>query len=125
VQSPLLSLDQLSYRDDHLYVDLRQQLVILDGKILHLTSMEYLLLALLVEHAGEAVPRTVLLTLTRKVDMHIHGLRRNYGYTQTGTSKRSSVSDTVSSRYQGLRAMRRGAQGSLPPATKGQTIIEF
>jgi DNA-binding response OmpR family regulator len=68
-----------SYRDDHLYVDLRQQLVILDGRILHLTSMEYLLLALLVGHAGEAVPRTNLLTLTRKVDMHIQGLRRKLG----------------------------------------------
>ena len=68
-----------SYRDDHLDVDLRQQLVMLDGRILHLTSMEYVLLALLVEHAGEAVPRSILLTLTRKVDMHIKGLRRKLG----------------------------------------------
>ena len=51
----------------------------LDGRILHLTSMEYVLLALLVEHAGEAVPRAILLTLTRKVDMHIKGLRRKLG----------------------------------------------
>jgi DNA-binding response OmpR family regulator len=51
----------------------------LDGRILHLTSMEYVLLALLVEHAGEAVPRSILLTLTRKVDMHIKGLRRKLG----------------------------------------------
>jgi two-component system phosphate regulon response regulator PhoB len=51
----------------------------LDGRILHLTSMEYVLLALLVEHAGEAVPRAILLTLRRKVDMHIKGLRRKLG----------------------------------------------
>ena len=70
---------QPSYRDDNLYVDLRQPLVILDGRLLHLTSMEYLLLAVLVEHAGEAVPRAILLTLTRKVDMHIQGLRRKLG----------------------------------------------
>jgi two-component system phosphate regulon response regulator PhoB len=54
-------------------------LVILDGRILHLSSTEYVLLALLVWHAGEAVPRTNLLTLTRKVDMHIKGLRRKLG----------------------------------------------
>ena len=60
-------------------MDLRQQLVILDGRILHLSSMEYVLLALLVEHAGEAVPRAILVTLTRKVDMHIKGLRRKLG----------------------------------------------
>jgi len=53
--------------------------VILDGRILHLSSMEYVLLALLVEHAGEAVPRAILVTLTRKVDMHIKGLRRKLG----------------------------------------------
>ena len=35
------------------------------------TSMEYVLPALLVEHAGEAVPRAILLMLTREVDMHI------------------------------------------------------
>jgi DNA-binding response OmpR family regulator len=51
----------------------------LDGRILHLTSMEYVLLALLVEHAGEAVPRAIFLMLTRKVDMHINGLRRKLG----------------------------------------------
>ena len=43
------------------------------------TSMEYVLLARLVEHAGEAVPRAILLRLTRKVDMHIKGLRRKLG----------------------------------------------
>ena len=70
---------QPSYRDDHLYVGLRQQLVLLDGRILHLTSIQYLLLALLVEHAGEVVPRATLLTLTRKVDMHIRELRKRLG----------------------------------------------
>ena len=60
-------------------VDLRRELVILDGRILHLSSMEHVLLALLLGHAGEAVPRAILLTLTRRVDMHIKGLRRKLG----------------------------------------------
>jgi DNA-binding response OmpR family regulator len=77
-----------SYRDEHLYVDLRQQLVILDGQILTLTRQEYRLLALLVEHAGEVVPRAIILmqvwgyaseTPTRTLDVHIHGLRKKLG----------------------------------------------
>ena len=71
------------YRDEQLFVDLRQQVVILDGEIVRLTRMEYRLLAVLVEHAGEIVPRTVILTelwgreiRTRRLDMHVSGLRR-------------------------------------------------
>ena len=52
---------QPSYRDDHLYVDLRQQLVILDGETVSLTRMQYRLLAVLVEHAGVVVTRMILL----------------------------------------------------------------
>ena len=40
------------------------------------TSMEYVLLALLVDHVGEAVPRAILLTLTRKVDKWIWPSKR-------------------------------------------------
>jgi hypothetical protein len=35
--------------------------------------MQYRLLALLVEHAGEVVPRPILLILTPTVDMHFGG----------------------------------------------------
>ena len=41
------------YRDEHLYVDLRERVVILDSQVITLTGMEYGLLALLVEHPGE------------------------------------------------------------------------
>jgi hypothetical protein len=56
-----LSLKPPLYRGQRLFVCLRDRLVILDSQILTLT--EYRLLALLVEHAGEVVPRPVLLKL--------------------------------------------------------------
>ena len=49
------------YRDDHLFVDLRDQLVVLDSLPITLTRTEYRLLALLAERAGEIVPRAILL----------------------------------------------------------------
>ena len=73
------SLDEQYYRDEHLSVDLRDRVVILDGQILILTRTEYRLLALLVEHAGEVVPRPILLMLTRTVDVHLWRLRRKLG----------------------------------------------
>jgi DNA-binding response OmpR family regulator len=86
VQSPLPSLDQPSYPDEHLYVDMRQQLVKLCGQTLTLTRKEYCLLALLVMHAGEVVPRAIMLTelgrslpetRIRALDVHISWLRRD------------------------------------------------
>ena len=71
--------NQPFYRDAHLVVDPRDRVVILNSQMLTLTRMEYRLLALLVEHAAEVVPRPILLMLTRKVDMHIKGLRRKLG----------------------------------------------
>ena len=44
------------YRDEHLLVDLHQQLVILDGHTLTLTHKEYRLLMLLVQHTKELCP---------------------------------------------------------------------
>jgi len=73
------SLDEQYYRDEHLSVDLRDRVVILDGQILILTRTEYRLLALLVEHAGEVVPRPILLMLTPTVDVHLWRLRRKLG----------------------------------------------
>jgi DNA-binding response OmpR family regulator len=57
-------------------VSLRDRLVILDSQILTLTRMEYRVLALLVEHAGEIVPRPILLKLTGTVDLQLWRLRR-------------------------------------------------
>jgi len=88
VWGAVLSPNQPSYRDDHLYVDLRQQLVILDGETVTLTPMQHRLLALLVEHAGVVVPRASVLaqiwghrpeTSPRTVDKHLNLLRRRLG----------------------------------------------
>jgi two-component system KDP operon response regulator KdpE len=78
-------------------VDLRQQVVMLDGETIRLTRMQYRLLALLVKHPGVVVTRLILL-------MQIWGMRlrrsvcaewmytstacgKNLGNTQTSTSK--------------------------------------
>jgi hypothetical protein len=92
--------------------------------------MEYLLPALLVEHAGEAVPRAILSMLTRKVDMHIQRLRRKLGgirrpVHRNGPGNRKP--DTVSDPCQSLRASRpRRVAGrvSLPPGTNGWIMAE-
>ena len=52
---------QAFYRDDHLFVDLRHQVLILDNQALALTRIEYGLLALLVSHTGKVVPRLIFL----------------------------------------------------------------
>ena len=73
------------YRDEHLSLDFRQQLAMLDNRVLTLTRKEYDLLALLVQHAGEIVPREALLMQiwgygadirTRTLDVHIRRLRK-------------------------------------------------
>ena len=76
------------YRDAHLFVDLRDQLVVLDSQPITLTRTEYRLLALLAERAGEIVPREILLmdiwgygpeVRTRTVGTHIQRLRKKLG----------------------------------------------
>ena len=71
--------NQQFYRDEHLLVDLRQERVMLDSETVTLTRMEYRLLALLVEHAAEVVPRPILLMLTPTVDAHLWRLRKKLG----------------------------------------------
>ena len=76
------------YRDEHLYVDLRHGLVTLDCSVLTLTNKEYCLLLLLVQHAGETLPRKtlemrvwghVLGAQARTLDIHIRRLRKKLG----------------------------------------------
>lgn len=76
------------YRDEHLVVDFGQQTVTLDSARISLTRKEYDLLALLVEHAGEIVPRRALLMQvwgysgeirTRTLDVHVRRLRKKLG----------------------------------------------
>ena len=86
--SLLPSLDQPFYRDAHLFVHLRHQVVMLDGKTITLTGLQYRVLVLLVENAGEVVPRGAFLRQIwghmpelspRQVDVHIQALRRKLG----------------------------------------------
>ena len=76
------------YRDEHLAMDFTQQAVILDSERLILTRKEYDLLALLVRHAGEIIPRDALLMQvwgysteirTRTLDVHVRRLRKKLG----------------------------------------------
>ncbi|MBZ5579216.1 MAG: winged helix-turn-helix domain-containing protein [Acidobacteriia bacterium] len=76
------------YRDEHLSLDFHQQVVVLDHERMTLTRKEYDLLALLVGHAGEIIPREALLLRvwgygaeirTRTLDVHIRRLRKKLG----------------------------------------------
>src|SRR5438309_2364466 len=84
-----ISINQaLPYRDEHLTLDFTQQTAILDSQRMILTRKEYDLLALLVQHAGEIIPREALLMRvwgygseirTRTLDVHIRRLRKKLG----------------------------------------------
>ena len=75
----------LQYHDEHLTLDFDQKIAILDTRRMTLTRKEYALLALLVQHAGEIIPREALLMQvwgyspeirTRTLDVHIRRLRK-------------------------------------------------
>jgi two-component system phosphate regulon response regulator PhoB len=77
-----------SYRDEHLSLEFEQQCAHLDGERMILTRKEYELLALLVQHAGEIIPREALLMRvwgygseirTRTLDVHVRRLRKKLG----------------------------------------------
>ena len=86
---PLLLNSQVpSYRDEHLSLDFEHQAVVLDAQRMVLTRKEYDLLALLVQHAGEIIPREALLMRvwgygaeirTRTLDVHVRRLRKKLG----------------------------------------------
>ena len=74
-----------AYQDPHLNISFEHHRVVLDGTPVTLTRKEYELLALLSQHAGEIVPRDVLLQQiwgygegirTRTLDVHIRRLRK-------------------------------------------------
>jgi DNA-binding response OmpR family regulator len=78
----------LPYRDEHLSLDFDQQAASLDAEHMTLTRKEYDLLALLVQHAGEIIPREALLMQvwgygaeirTRTLDVHVRRLRKKLG----------------------------------------------
>ena len=79
---------QFRYQDAHLKIDVADRLALLDSRRLPLTRKEYELLLLLVENAGEVLPREVLLMRvwgygsgirTRTLDVHIRRLRKHLG----------------------------------------------
>src|SRR5215813_851700 len=84
-----LNMSQVApYRDEHLSMDFDQQTAILDSQRIILTRKEYDLLALLVQHAGEIIPREALLLRvwgygaeirTRTLDVHVRRLRKKLG----------------------------------------------
>jgi DNA-binding response OmpR family regulator len=76
------------YADEHLRIEFDQQTAVLDGARMTLTRKEYDLLALLVAHAGEIIPREALLMRvwgygaeirTRTLDVHVRRLRKKLG----------------------------------------------
>ena len=76
------------YQDSHLEVDYVRKQAVLDSHRLILTRKEYELLALLVENAGEIIPRQILLLRvwgytneirTRTLDVHVRRLRKKLG----------------------------------------------
>jgi DNA-binding winged helix-turn-helix (wHTH) protein len=76
------------YRDAHLELNYQTQAVQLDGSGVHLTRMEFSLLAQLARSAGEIVPRESLMlnvwgyepgTQSRTMDVHLRRLRAKLG----------------------------------------------
>ncbi len=87
-ETMLRSALQFCYQDAHLDINLADKIAFLDSRRLKLTRKEYDLLLLLVENAGEVVPREVLLMRiwgygagirTRTLDVHVRRLRKWLG----------------------------------------------
>ena len=79
---------KVPYQDAHLDLDFNRNFAVLDSRRLVLTRKEYQLLALLVENAGEIMPRETLLMRvwgysneirTRTLDVHVRRLRKKLG----------------------------------------------
>jgi DNA-binding response OmpR family regulator len=106
------------YQDAHLEIAVADKLALLDSRRLPLTRKEYDLLVLLVENAGELVPRDVLLMRvwgygseirTRTLDVHIRRLRRQLG--SYGAPYIETIFG-IGYRFQPFRANRRFQSGA-------------
>src|SRR5690242_1352192 len=84
----MVSSPPFRYQDAHLEVDFIRKCAMVDSHRVVLTRKEYELLALLVENAGEIIPRQTLLMRvwgysqeirTRTLDVHIRRLRKKLG----------------------------------------------
>src|SRR5438093_10302394 len=87
IQSTVFSRPE-RYQDPHLEVDFSRASALLDERRMVLTRKEYELLSLLVQNAGEIIPRAALLwriwgystqIRTRTLDVHIRRLRKKLG----------------------------------------------
>ncbi len=85
-QSAAIHLER--YQDLHLSVDFERETALLDGTRMKLTHKAFALLAILVRHSGQLIPRETLLLLvwgygadirTRTLDVHIRHLRKTLG----------------------------------------------
>jgi DNA-binding response OmpR family regulator len=83
-----LPIHTTRYQDAHLTVDFEREMAYLDDSRMRLTYKAYSLLAFLVRHPGELVPRDTLLLRvwgynpeirTRTLDVHIRRLRKSLG----------------------------------------------
>ncbi len=101
------------YQDAHLEIDVANKIAHLDSRPLPLTRKEYELLLLLVENAGEVVPREDLLMRvwgygsgirTRTLDVHIRRLRKRLG---SYSAQYIETIFGIGYRFQPFRASRR------------------
>ena len=104
---------QSRYQDAHLDVDFNRKVLTLDSLCLVLTRKENELLSLLVQNAGEIVPREVLLMRvwgysnqirTRTLDVHIRRLRTKLG---SYSGQYIETIFGIGYRFQPFRAMQR------------------
>ena len=114
----IASAFQFRYQDAHFEIGGADKLVLLDSRRLRLTRKEYELLLLLVEYAGEVVPREILLMQvwgygteirTRTLDVHIRRLRRQLG--SYGVPYIETIFG-IGYRFQPFRASRRFQPGA-------------
>jgi len=87
-QQSILDLTERMYADEHLSLEFISQSVTLDGRMVYLARKEYDLLALMVQHVGEILPRDVLMkeiwnhgpdVRTRTLDVHMRRIRKKLG----------------------------------------------
>jgi DNA-binding response OmpR family regulator len=100
------------YEDSHLEVDFGRASASLDSRRMILTRKEFELLSLLVQNAGEIIPRDALLLRiwgysaqirTRTLDVHIRRLRKKLG---TYSEQYIETIFGVGYRFQPFRAQR-------------------
>jgi DNA-binding response OmpR family regulator len=105
------------YQDPHLELDFVRKSAALDTHRLILTRKEYELLSLMVQNAGEIIPRQVLLMRvwgysneirTRTLDVHVRRLRKKLG---SYSEQYIETIFGIGYRFQPFRATQRFASG--------------